>query len=152
MKSQRTVGHGNSIHPSLAADPDVKPAAKPHTNQHTAGVAMRHTKTRSLSSTSAERIVRRLKRDHVRGDFHKGGLPPPSQPHTRSHQQAPHAWGGASPRQFEFSHHPPQQSQMFGTSLDDLLLGSSYGVAVCGLVNNDGRDNAGEWIGHSADE
>lgn len=42
----------------------MKPAAKPHTNQHTAGVAMRHTKTRTLSSTSAERIVRRLKRDH----------------------------------------------------------------------------------------
>jgi hypothetical protein len=48
----------------LAADPNVTPAAKPHTNQHTAGVAMRHTKTRTLSSTSAERIVRRLKRDH----------------------------------------------------------------------------------------
>jgi hypothetical protein len=59
----------------LAVDPDVKPLADKGTNQHTRGVAISHS-TNTLSSDSAERIVRRLKRDHkeiaaalARGEF-----------------------------------------------------------------------------------
>jgi hypothetical protein len=49
----------------LAADPNVTPAAYPGEigGGHTR-VALRHSGSNTLSSDSAERIVRRLKRDH----------------------------------------------------------------------------------------
>jgi hypothetical protein len=52
----------------------------------------------------------------------------------------------------EFSHHLPQQSQVFGASLCNFSLGSVYGEAVGGLVSDDGRVNAGEHFWYSADD
>jgi hypothetical protein len=60
----------------LAADPDVPKAAELGKNQHTGGLANGQPNSSTLSSNSALRIVRRLKRDHpaiaealARGEF-----------------------------------------------------------------------------------